>query len=118
MSLFLDKSDRFRRRNEFEYLKGTGAKSAGRFFLLISAPAAGENRTLKFGIICSRRFSRLAVRRNRARRLLRESFRVLKPELREEVWILLIPRRAILDAKCGEVTEELRAMCAEDGLLK
>jgi ribonuclease P protein component len=65
--------------------------------------------------LISRRFSLLAVRRNRARRLFREVFRRIHPSL-QPVWMLLIPRRRILDAKMQDVLEEVRSLLSRSGL--
>ncbi len=55
----------------------------------------------------SRRFSLLAVERNRARRLLRESWRRLWPRLPSACWLSLIPRRGIKRALQPQVQQEI-----------
>ena len=61
----------------------------------------------RLGIIVSRRFSKQAVDRNRARRLIRESFRLLRNGLRSPVWIVIIARRNLLHRMVQDVQEEL-----------
>lgn len=70
----------------------------------------------RFGVIISRKFSRLAVVRNRARRLMRETYRQLLPELRP-VWFLLIPRHRMIGVKCQVVYAEVRRLSVELGVL-
>ena len=65
----------------------------------------------------SRRFDLLAVNRNRARRLFRESWRRLYPRL-APCWMLLIPRKAIKRAKLDVVLEEIECIAAKAGVLK
>ena len=67
------------------------------------------------GVICSRKFDKRAVRRNRARRLLHEAFRLTKQEL-APCRIIFIPRRAILDQKMQDVARQLKIMFHRAGL--
>ena len=53
----------------------------------------------------SRRYSKLAVERNRARRLFREVYRRLYPQL-PAAWVVFIPRHKMLSAKLDEVLED------------
>ena len=54
----------------------------------------------------SKRFSLLAVERNRARRLFREIFRRLLPVL-PPVWIIFVPRRRMKNAMMQEVLQDV-----------
>ena len=47
------------------------------------------------------------VDRNRARRLIRESFRLLRNGVRSPVWIVIIARRHLLNRVVQDVQEEL-----------
>ena len=67
------------------------------------------------GVICSRKYSLRAVIRNRARRLLWESFRILKPGL-IPCRILLIPRRKLMEYDRPRTTGELKKLLAERGV--
>lgn len=106
--------EHLRLRSEFNYLRESGRKTVTRSMIFITAP--GLDNSLRCGVICSRKFSKLAVRRNRARRLLYESFRLLQPELRNG-WILMIPRYAIMSMKCQDVLEEMRVAAGKADLL-
>ena len=73
-------------KSEFDYVKANGKKYFSPYFIVLiasgSLPEEGrrkeEGAKPRFGVICSRKFDRRAVLRNRARRLVRESFRLLK----------------------------------------
>lgn len=106
--------EHLRLRSEFNYLRESGRKTVTKSMIFITAP--GLDNRLRCGVICSRKFSKLAVRRNRARRLLYESFRLLQPELRNG-WILMIPRYAIMSMKCQDVLEEMRVAAGKADLL-
>lgn len=88
-------------KSEFDTVKRNGKRITARYFtVLVSAGAFGSS--VKCGIICSRKFDKRAVRRNRARRLLREAFRKIAEEL-SPAGIILIPRREILKVKMDDV---------------
>ena len=64
----------------------------------------GRNR---LGLTCGKTVGK-AAKRNRAKRLMRESFRLLTPELKTGYDIVIIARTRILDKKCGEVLRDVR----------
>ena len=72
--------------------------------LLVYAEAPDSS--LRCGVICGRKYSLLAVKRNLARRLLWESFRILRGTL-PPVWMILIPRNRMKYRKRQEVTGEM-----------
>ena len=79
--------------------------------------APGEGKFAKCGVICSRKFSLLAVERNRARRMMWESFRLLGRRILP-FRMVLIPRRRIKGAAQTEVMEELAKLLAAAGVLQ
>lgn len=109
------KADKLRFKSEFDYVRLAGKKQVGKAFLVVVA-SAPESEGLKCGVICGRKFNTRAVVRNRARRLLWESFRLLKPEI-VACRIILIPRRRILTMKRQEVTIELATLLIGAGVL-
>lgn len=51
----------------------------------------------KLGVVVSRRTFPLAVERNRAKRLMREAFRLSKGEIAQGAWVLLIGRHHLVE---------------------
>lgn len=79
---------------QFAYVREHGRKLVGRMMVLqfVAAPD-GQTRV---GLIVSKKVHRRAVRRNRARRLLRESYRLTRSQLQPAVWVVAIARGNLL----------------------
>ena len=110
----LTTADKLRLKSEFDYLKENGTKLVGRGFLLVHAVPPDDK--MRWGVICSRKFDKRAVGRNRARRLLWESFRQLKARI-EPCHVVLIPRRSIAKQKQQDVEKEMKYLLKKAGLL-
>ncbi len=122
------KSGKLCYQSEFELSRRSGVKFPGRFMVLVVVnPAPTEE--CKAGVICGRKFNLLAVKRNRARRLLWESLRNLNGQL-PAIYLVMLPRPALLKAKEPEVRQEMQKLlrragvlnsenchCAEDGVV-
>jgi ribonuclease P protein component len=72
----------------------------------------------KVGVVVSKRSFRRAVDRNRAKRLLREAFRLTRPKLVEGVSVILVARANIAGQKCQDVMRDLRRTCRRAKILK
>ena len=96
--------ERLRLKSEFDYVRKYGKKFVGRYMLLISSPPADDQ--LRFGIICGKKYSTKAVLRNRARRLLKESFRLLKAGLIPR-HCTLIARQSMLGASLQDIQKDM-----------
>jgi ribonuclease P protein component len=72
----------------------------------------------RFGVTASRKMSKSAVMRNRAKRLLRETFRLSDPELsgllKKYDWVVNA-RRSLLVVKVAAPMKEFRAIVARLG---
>lgn len=102
---------------EFERLRTQGVKEVGRYLLMVWYQP--ETPELKIGVICSRKFHKHAIKRNRARRMIWESMRLLQVEhLGLQKHLLFIPRKAILLAKQPEIQKEISALLFRSGLFK
>jgi ribonuclease P protein component len=87
---------RVRRRSEFQQVFDAGSRVHGRFFTLIMAPNRAG--TMRLGIVASRKLGD-SVRRNRAKRLIREIFRQNVPAGRlPAADLVVIPKRELFDA--------------------
>ena len=110
--LTLKKSDKLRQRCQFEEARRDGTKEVGSFLLLVHLPAS----RLECGVICSKKYSLLSVERNRARRLLWEAFRLLKPQIKP-ARLVLIARMRLKKCSGNQVREELKELLRRVGLL-
>ncbi len=97
---------RVRRREDFQQVFDQGIRVSSRYFTLLVAPKPGA--PARLGIVASRKLGD-AVHRNRAKRLIREIFRLNQP-LPGGVGIdlIVIPRRELLDAQFTALHEDFR----------
>lgn len=111
--LRLRKADKLRFRAQFDQVRRDGSRSAGPAMVVVAAPS--PEGVVQCGVICSRKYSLKSVVRNRARRLLWESFRLLKPGM-TPCRILLIPRRKLMEYDRIRTTAELMRLLVERGV--
>ena len=101
------KGQRVRRKDEFQRVFDKGVRVSSRYFTLLLVPSAGSSARL--GIVASRKLGD-AVRRNRAKRLIREVFRLNQPlPAGAGVDLVVIPRRELFDAHFSEIESDFRA---------
>ncbi|MBR7130403.1 MAG: ribonuclease P protein component [Lentisphaeria bacterium] len=112
--LRLKKAEKLRFKSQFDQIRQDGHKSVTPALSVVVAPSP-EGR-LECGVICSKKYSLLSVVRNRARRLMWESFRILKPGL-SPCRILLIPRRRMMKLKRQEVTAIVAEILIRENIL-
>ena len=79
-----------------------------------SSPAAGHSR---LGVVTSGQLGN-AVVRSRARRLLREVFRLHQHELAQPLELVLVARASIVGKRFGQVEKDFLTMLRKAGLLK
>lgn len=108
------KETRLRNARQLQNVREEGASEAGR--LLVVRVIQSPDGQPRAAIVISRRFSTKAVIRNRARRLIREGYRRLFPELRT-AWILMIPRQAIKGRMFQDVYPEMQRLFRRAGVL-
>ena len=115
----LRKQEKLRTRKDFDALKEHGKACRDAFFTVLVRAAEPDDpaRCLRYGVICSRKLHHSAVVRNRARRLISESFRLGKENILP-CSIVVIPRRAIFGAKQQEVQDHLLRTLKKAGLTK
>ena len=100
------KTQRVRRRGEFQQAFKSGYRVGSRYFTLLLAPHPGPMPRL--GIVASKKLGD-AVRRNRAKRLIRELFRHTDPlPVAIGFDVIVIPRRELFDASFTELDRDFR----------
>lgn len=114
----LRKQEKLRTRKDFDALKEHGKACRDPFFTVLVQASEPDDpvQVTRYGIICSRKLHHSAVVRNRARRLITETFRLCKETILP-CSILIIPRRAIFGAKQQEVQAHLLRTLKKAGLI-
>jgi ribonuclease P protein component len=84
-------------------------------FLLRAARGPADE--IRYGTVTSKRLGK-AVRRNRARRLVREAMRRLCGRLRTGWDLVIVVRSGALGAKAGEVVADLTVLATRAGLFE
>jgi ribonuclease P protein component len=103
-----DKSRRLRRRAEFQKVFDSGQRIRGRFLTLLVATSPAP--TTRLGIVASRKLGD-SVRRNRAKRLIREIFRhIQQPDGTAGVDIVVIPRVELFSAAYANLEEDFTSV--------
>ena len=104
-----------KRRNDFQRVYRQGKSLANRYFVLYvfeSEALAG-----KVGFAAGKKLG-CAVKRNRVKRLLRESYRLHSPELRPGIALLLVGRQSMLDVKCPVVEKAFLSLGKKAGIFQ
>jgi len=71
----------------------------------------GSDAGRRVGVVVSKRTFRRAVDRNRAKRLLREAFRLSRHQMPPDVDVILIARAGIAGKRCQDVMRDFEAAC-------
>ena len=110
----LPKSERLQRGYQFRGAYEHGRKFVGRFVVLYAVDDPPAGRTL--GVVTSRKVGG-AVVRNRARRLLREAYRLNKQKLKTDLQIVMVARTAINGKRRQDVEADLLRLFQAAGIL-
>ncbi len=76
-----------------------------------------EGVDLRLGVVASKRTLRRAVDRSRAKRLLREAFRLNRARFQGGGDVILLARRNIRSARCPDVERDLLHVARKSGLM-
>jgi ribonuclease P protein component len=99
------KASRLLRRPHFSRVFETGLRVQGRFLTILLIP--NDTGRPRLGIVASRKLGN-AVKRNRAKRLIREAFRRSNSPAGRGLDVVVIPRREIFDAAYSNLEQDFR----------
>lgn len=107
---------RLQHKAEFARIKERGQRGTKGCLIANWMPLPAGS-TPRLGVITTRKLGKAHVR-SRARRLLRETFRLHQHDLREPVAMVLIARASIAGRRLGEVERDYLALLRQVRLLK
>lgn len=110
----LPKAHRLTRSGDYDRVRRQGRSKAHPLLILSTAPNGGE--MTRVGLAVGRKVG-TAVRRNRAKRLLREAARARLSDLPPGQDVVLIARPALAAARLGEVSAVLETLLRRAHLL-
>ena len=99
---------------QFRYCYDGGRKIVTRYAVVfMRAPIEPDG--VRVGVVASRKVGG-AVKRNRARRLLRETARALVPHWQHRsLWVVFVARESINERRAGEVHDDIARALTENG---
>ncbi len=115
LSQGLSRRQRLTRTSQFAEAYSQGKKWFGSYMVLWLRE--GEDASLRLGVVASRKVGN-AVKRARAKRLLREAYRRNRYQFDGDQDVVLVARRAILTAKWDDIVNELMDLARRAGLLE
>ena len=98
-------AEHVRKRADFELIYKTGTKRSGRLMTMFTRER--DQGLARLGIAATRKMG-AAVARNRAKRVVRELFRLHKPTAPLD--IVVVPRRELLDAPFERIEAEFESL--------
>jgi ribonuclease P protein component len=117
---------KLRSRRQFNLVYEQGRKAVGRHVIVFALPRAqplapgdpAASGGVASGIVASRKVGP-AVRRNRAKRVVRVALQILRSELRRPLWIVLVARASAAksELRSQDVTTDLREQLSRLDLL-
>ena len=117
LSQGLSKGRRLHLKNDFKEIIQGGKRIQGDSLVLWYKPASSNTQTQRMGLVVSKKLGG-AVVRNRAKRLLREAFRLNREKLASGVDYIFSPRCSEKWTTLSQAQEALHNVCRRAGLLR
>ena len=112
----LGRASRLKQARDFVRLRGAGQRTANGCLIANWLPLPGGTRS-RLGVVVSKKVGGSVVR-SRAKRLLREAFRLHQHELTQPVDLVLVARQSIVGDSFADVERDFLATLRRIGLLK
>ena len=103
MSLRLTREAKILKPDEYTHIFKGGKRAKGKYWQIIAKPI--QDSRPRLGLAISKKVTRLAVDRNRFKRVARETFRVAQPHL--DNWGFVVMARNAKPTKSPELSTEL-----------
>ena len=101
----LPRANRLKTNFEFSKAKRFGEKIQSENFYLYCLKI--DKSPFKVGVVVSKHFSKKAVDRNRAKRIIIEILWPLLPAFKDNFWVVIYPKRELLNKKNEEIVAEV-----------
>lgn len=112
----LSKKQRIVKASLFREAFAQNRSFVGRYMVLWIREAGDAS--LRLGVVTSKKVSRLAVERNRVRRVLRAVFRENREMLEGNADVVIVGRRSLLSAEYREIEAEFLRLAGRAGLYR
>ena len=111
----LSRHQRLQKHSEFQDAFNQGPATPGRYMVMWRRRGPGAH--LRLGVVVSKRTLRRAVDRARAKRMLREAYRLNRHRFSGDYDVLLVVRRSLLRATYGAIERDLLKLARRTGLM-
>ena len=106
---------RLKKKYQFNYVYRVGKSCHGRFLMLVYSPSKNQN--VKIGISVSKKVGN-SVKRNRARRLLREAVSPFLENIDPNYNIIIVAKQSIEGKKLNVVLNDVKSVLEKAELIK
>ena len=105
---------RLKKKYQFNYVYKVGKSCHGKFLMLVYSPSKNQN--VKIGVSVSKKVGN-AVKRNRARRLLREAITPFLNSIEKDFNVIIVAKQSIENQKLEPVKSDLAKVLNKAGLV-